>query len=399
MEIKKEFPIFNDENLHYLDTAATSQKPKVVIDKIAEYYEKYNGNPGRGSHKLVLESTRILEEARKEVQGFLNAKEPEEIIFTKSTTESINLLAYSYGFDFINEGDEIVLAVTNHHANIVPWQMIARRKRAKLKYVYLKENGQLDLDDMKYKVNKKTKLIAFSAVVNVTGIIHPVEEIVEIAHSNGALVLVDAAQALMHFPIDVQKYDIDFLVFSGHKIFAPMGTGVLYGKRALLEKMPPFLFGGDMIEYVSEQNSTFAPIPNKFEGGTQNVEGLYGLTAALGFLKSITYETIEKVERELEMQAIFEMKKLGFVELYHTEDVERVGVIAFNVNGVHSHDVSFILDNYGVGVRSGHHCAQPLMQYLDIPSCCRVSFGVYNDHKDVDKLIEGLKKVKEVFKL
>lgn len=399
MEIKKEFPIFRNGDIHYLDTAATSQKPQVVLDKIIEYYENYNGNPGRGSYKLVMDSTRIFEDSRKTVQEFLNAKEKEEIIFTKSTTESINLLAYSYGLEFINEGDEIVLGITNHHANIVPWQMLARRKKAKLKYIYLKENGQLDLDDLKYKMSKKTKLVAISAVANVTGVIHPIEEVTEIAHANGAYILIDAAQALLHFPIDVQKYNIDFLVFSGHKLFGPMGTGVLYGKRKLLEKIPPFIYGGDMIEYVSEQSSTFAPIPNKFEGGTQNVEGVYGLSEALKYINKLGYHTIDKIERELEMKAIFEMQNLGFVEMYHTENVERVGVIAFNVIDVHSHDVAFILDYFGVGVRSGHHCAQPLMQYLDIPSCCRVSFGPYNTSEDVDKLIEGLRKVKEVFKL
>ena len=371
----------------------------MVLDKIIEYYENYNGNPGRGSYKLVMDSTRIFEDSRKTVQEFLNAKEKEEIIFTKSATEAINLLAYSYGLDFINEGDEIVLGITNHHANIVPWQMLARRKKAKLKYIYLKENGQLDLDDLKYKMSKRTKLVAISAVANVTGVIHPIEEVTEIAHANGAYILIDAAQALLHFPIDVQKYNIDFLVFSGHKLFGPMGTGVLYGKRKLLEKIPPFIYGGDMIEYVSEQSSTFAPIPNKFEGGTQNVEGVYGLSEALKYINKLGYHTIDKIERELEMKAIFEMQNLGFVEMYHTENVERVGVIAFNVIDVHSHDVAFILDYFGVGVRSGHHCAQPLMQYLDIPSCCRVSFGPYNTSEDVDKLIEGLRKVKEVFKL
>ena len=399
MEIKKEFPIFRNGDVHYLDTAATSPKPQIVLDKIIEYYENFNGNPGRGSYKLVMDSTRIFEDSRKTVQEFLNAKEKEEIIFTKSTTESINLLAYSYGLEFINEGDEIVLGITNHHANIVPWQMLARRKKAKLKYIYLKENGQLDLDDLKYKMSKRTKLVAISAVANVTGVIHPIEEVTEIAHANGAYILIDAAQALLHFPIDVQKYNIDFLVFSGHKLFGPMGTGVLYGKRKLLEKIPPFIYGGDMIEYVSEQNSTFAPIPNKFEGGTQNVEGVYGLSEALKYINKLGYHTIDKIERELEMKAIFEMQNLGFVEMYHTENVERVGVIAFNVIDVHSHDVAFILDYFGVGVRSGHHCAQPLMQYLDIPSCCRVSFGPYNTAEDVDKLIEGLRKVKEVFKL
>ena len=399
MNYKNKFPIFSNIENHYLDTAATSQKPKVVLDKIREYYEKYNGNPGRGSHKLSVEAQSLLSNARECVRKFINAKRAEEVIFTKNTTESINLVAYTYGMNFINENDEIILGISNHHANIVPWQFVAKQKKAKLKYVYLKENGQFDLEDLKSKISDRTKIVAISAVVNVTGVIQPIKEIIEIAHSKNALVLVDAAQSMLHFKHDVQELDADFLVFSGHKIFAPMGIGVMYGKKEILDKMPPFLYGGDMIEFVTEQESTFAQLPNKFEGGTQNVEGAVTLEEAIKFICEIGYEKIEKIEENLANKALEELNKLDFVETYFTKDVERTGVIAFNVIGVHSHDVAFILDSFDVAVRSGHHCAQPLMKYIGVASCCRASFSIYNDESDIQKLIEGLLKVKEVFKL
>ena len=399
MNYKNKFPIFSNIENHYLDTAATSQKPKVVLDKIREYYEKYNGNPGRGSHKLSVEAQSLLSNARECVRKFINAKKAEEVIFTKNTTESINLVAYTYGMNFISENDEIILGISNHHANIVPWQFVAKQKKAKIKYVYLKENGQFDLEDLKSKISDRTKIVAVSAVVNVTGVIQPVKEIIEIAHSKNALVLVDAAQSILHFKHDVQELDADFLVFSGHKIFAPMGIGVMYGKKEILDKMPPFLYGGDMIEFVTEQESTFAQLPNKFEGGTQNVEGAVTLEEAIKFICEIGYEKIEKIEENLANKALEELNKLDFVETYFTKDVERTGVIAFNVIGVHSHDVAFILDSFDVAVRSGHHCAQPLMKYIGVASCCRASFSIYNDESDIQKLIEGLLKVKEVFKL
>lgn len=397
MNYRKEFPIFQNIENHYLDTAATSQKPKRVLDRITEYYEKYNGNPGRGSHTLSIGASELLNDARETVRKFINAEKTEEIIFTKSTTESINLIAYSYGMEFINEGDEIVLGISNHHANIVPWQFVAKKKKAKIKYVDLDDYGQFDLNDLKYKLSDRTKIVSVSGVVNVTGVIQPVKEIIEAAHRRNIPVLIDAAQSILHFRHDVQEWDADFLVFSGHKLFAPMGIGVMYGKKDILDKMPPFLYGGDMIEFVTEQDSTFAPLPNKFEGGTQNVEGAVALKEAINFIEEIGYEKIDRIEKDLVMKALFEIKRLGFVETYCTENVEKTGIIAFNVKGVHSHDVAFILDSYHVAVRSGHHCAQPLMNYMDIQSCCRVSFSIYNDDEDIAKLIEGLKKIKEVF--
>lgn len=397
MNYRKEFPIFQNIENHYLDTAATSQKPKRVLDRITEYYEKYNGNPGRGSHTLSIGASELLNDARETVKKFINAEKTEEIIFTKSTTESINLIAYSYGMEFINEGDEIVLGISNHHANIVPWQFVAKKKKAKIKYVDLDDYGQFDLNDLKYKLSDRTKIVSVSGVVNVTGVIQPVKEIIEAAHRRNIPILIDAAQSILHFRHDVQEWDADFLVFSGHKLFAPMGIGVMYGKKDILDRMPPFLYGGDMIEFVTEQDSTFAPLPNKFEGGTQNVEGAVALKEAINFIEEIGYEKIDRIEKDLVMKALFEIKRLGFVETYCTENVEKTGIIAFNVKGVHSHDVAFILDSYHVAVRSGHHCAQPLMNYMDIQSCCRVSFSIYNDDEDIAKLIEGLKKIKEVF--
>ena len=397
MNYRKEFPIFQNIENHYLDTAATSQKPKRVLDRITEYYEKHNGNPGRGSHTLSIGASELLNDARETVKKFINAEKTEEIIFTKSTTESINLIAYSYGMEFINEGDEIVLGISNHHANIVPWQFVAKKKKAKIKYVDLDDYGQFDLNDLKYKLSDRTKIVSVSGVVNVTGVIQPVKEIIEAAHRRNIPVLIDAAQSILHFRHDVQEWDADFLVFSGHKLFAPMGIGVMYGKKDILDKMPPFLYGGDMIEFVTEQDSTFAPLPNKFEGGTQNVEGAVALKEAINFIEEIGYEKIDRIEKDLVMKALFEIKRLGFVETYCTENVEKTGIIAFNVKGVHSHDVAFILDSYHVAVRSGHHCAQPLMNYMDIQSCCRVSLSIYNDDEDIAKLIEGLKKIKEVF--
>ena len=303
--------------------------------------------------------------------------------------------------EFINENDEIILGISNHHANIVPWQFVAKKKNARIKFVYLTENGQFDIEDFKNKLSDKTKLVAISAVVNVTGVIQPIKEIIEIARNKNKniRILVDAAQSMLHFKHDVQKLDTDFLVFSGHKLFTPMGIGVMYGKKDILDEMPPFLYGGDMIEFVTEQESTFAPLPNKFEGGTQNVEGAVTLEEAINFIEEISYEKINEIENSLTEIALEKLKKLDFVETYFTKDVERAGIIAFNVKNVHSHDVAFILDSYNVAVRSGHHCAQPLMKYLGVPSCCRASFSIYNNEEDVDKLIEGLLKVKEVFEL
>lgn len=391
------FPIFRKENFHYLDSAATSQKPAEVIKVLKDYYENGNGNPGRGSHQLAIDALKLVNQCRDKVRDFIGAKSSEEIIFTKNTTEGINLVADSYGLNFLEKGDEILLAISNHHANIVPWQRVAQKTGAKLQYIYLDQRGQLDMVDFEKKLSEKTKLVSISAVVNVTGVIQPFQRVIKLAKEKGAVTLLDAAQSIAHFPHHVNEWEVDFMTFSAHKIYGAMGTGVLYGTKKLLTKIPPFLAGGDMIDEVNEQTTTFADLPNKFEAGTKDAAGIASLAAAIDFIEKVGYDRINQVEDRLLSIAVERLRETGIVEIYHQDDIDKVGVIAFNVRGVHSHDVSFILDGEGVMVRSGHHCAQPLMKYLKVPSCCRISFGIYNELEDIDALIRGIQKVKEVF--
>lgn len=398
-EIKKDFTILNNKNISYLDSAATTHKPIQVIDKIKEFYNKYNANPHRGAYSLSMEATGIYEDTREKVARFINAKHKEEIIFSKNATESLNLIAYSYGLENLKKDDEIVISIMEHHSNIVPWQKIAKVTGAKLKYMYINDNFEIDDEEVRTKITDKTKIVAITHISNVTGTINDIDKIIKYAHEKGAITVVDASQSIPHMKIDVQKMDTDFLVFSGHKMLAPLGIGVLYGKKKLLENMPPFLMGGDMIEYVYEQDATFAPLPNKFEAGTQNVEGVIGLGAAIDYIERIGYENISKIEKEVVSYAIKELSKLDFIELYLTKNNKNhCGVISFNIKGVHPHDVASILDTCGVCVRSGNHCAQPLMRYLGIDSTCRASFYIYNTKEDVDNLVKGLKKSYEMFK-
>lgn len=398
-EIKKDFTILNNKNISYLDSAATTHKPIQVIDKIKDFYNKYNANPHRGAYSLSMEATGIYEDTREKVARFINAKNKEEIIFSKNATESLNLIAYSYGLENLKKDDEIVISIMEHHSNIVPWQKIAKVTGAKLKYMYINDNFEIDDEEVKTKTTDKTKIVAITHISNVTGTINDIDKIIKYAHEKGAITVVDASQSIPHMKIDVQKIDTDFLVFSGHKMLAPLGIGVLYGKKKLLENMPPFLMGGDMIEYVYEQGATFAPLPNKFEAGTQNVEGVIGLGAAIDYIERIGYENISKIEKEVVSYAIKELSKLDFIELYLTKNNKNhCGVISFNIKGVHPHDVASILDTCGVCVRSGNHCAQPLMRYLGIDSTCRASFYIYNTKEDVDNLVKGLKKSYEMFK-
>lgn len=395
--MKEQFPIFKNKKIHYLDNAATSQKPQTVLDDMLEYYEKYNGNPGRGSHELAIISSSIVQNSRDTVKEFIGANNSSEIIFTKNSTESINIVAYCYGLENLQKNDEIILAITNHHANIVPWQYVARKTGAIIKYIYLDEYGNLDINDFKYKLTDKTKIVALSAVVNTTGVIQDFHTVIELAHNKNAVVVLDAAQSIGHFKHEVAKWDVDFMVFSGHKIYSAMGIGVLYGKKHLLDAMPPFIYGGDMIEYVEEQKSTFKELPTKFEGGTLNVEGILSLKSAINWLNNTTYEIIKNHEDKLMLHTMFALKSFKNIEIYHDINVNKVGIIAFNYRNIHSHDVAFVLDNFGVAIRSGKHCTEPLMRYLDINSCCRISFGIYNTMEDVDMLIKGLKKVEELF--
>lgn len=400
-EYIKDFPILqkpmNGKSLVYLDNGATTQKPLAVIQAVDDYYTTFNANPHRGAYDLSVKATEIYEGARETVQKFIGAANSYEVIFTKNATESLNLLAYSYGMNFIEAGDEIVISIAEHHSNLVPWQQVAKAKGATLKYIYLDSVGRITQQEIDAKITDKTKIVAVTQVSNVLGIINPIADIVKKAHSVGAIVIVDGAQSVPHFKVDVQALDIDFLVFSGHKMLSPMGIGVLYGKEALLDKMPPFLCGGDMIDYVWEQETTFAPLPAKFEAGTQNVGGAAGLAAAVEYIRKIGFDKIEAIEADLIQYAIPKLKALPYITLYGSDDLSvKTGVIAFNVADIHPHDVSTILDADGVAIRAGHHCAHPLMQYLGVNATCRASLYFYNTREDVDKLIDSLSRVRGV---
>ena len=388
----------NGKRLVYLDSAATTQKPNVVIDAIKNYYENINANPHRGAYYLSVEATKAYEESRETVKSFINAKTSKEVIFTKNATEAFNLLASSYGMDKVEEGDEIVISIAEHHSNLIPWQRVAKVKGATLKYMYTNEFGELTFDEIKSKITEKTKIVSIGQVSNALGTINNVKEIIDYAHSKGAVVIVDGAQSVPHMKVDVQDLDVDFLVFSGHKLLGPMGIGVLFGKKELLEKMPPYMLGGDMVEYVYEQESTFDELPFKFEGGTQNVEGAVGLKVAIEYLEEIGMDTVAEIEKNIMTYAMDEIKKLPYVTVYGPEKIEnRSGVISFAIEGVHPHDVASIFDSHGVAIRAGNHCAQPLMRYMGINSTCRASFYLYNKKEDVDKLIEAIKSTYNMF--
>ena len=398
MNFKDEFPILQERKISYLDSGATTQKPQCVIDAIESYYKECNANPHRGAYSLSIEATEKYESTREKVAKFINAKNREEIIFSKNATESLNLIAYSYGLDNLKKDDEVVLSIMEHHSNLVPWQYVTKKTNSKLKFMYINKEYELSKEEIESKITDKTKVVGITHVSNVLGTINNVKEIIKYAHKKGAVVIVDASQSIPHMKINVQDLDADFLVFSGHKMFAPLGIGVLYGKKELLNKMPPFLMGGDMIEYVYEQNTTFAPLPNKFEAGTQNVEGVIGLGAAIDYIEKIGYKEIQNVEETITKYAVNELSKLDFLELYITPHSENhSSVISFNIKGIHPHDVASILDSNGVCVRSGNHCAQPLLRYLDMDSTCRASFSIYNTKEDVDNLVEALKKAYKMF--
>ena len=401
-EFRRDFPLLhtkmNGQQIAYLDNGATTQKPEQVIRSLCTYYGGCNANPHRGAYALSVEATDIYENSRARVQKFINAKRPEEILFTKNATEALNLVAYSYGLTNVNAGDEIVITVAEHHSNLVPWQYVAKAKGATLKYIYLEDDANLSDEDIETKITEKTKVVAVTQVSNVLGLKNDVKKVVKKAHSVGAVCVVDGSQSVAHMKVDVQDLDADFFAFSGHKMLSPMGIGVLYGKYEILDKMPPFLMGGDMIEYVHEQDTTFAELPAKFEAGTQNVGGAAGLAAAIDYLESITFDRIEAIEKELVDSAIPQLKELPYIELYGCDSTRdnKTGIITFNVKDVHPHDVATILDSYGVAVRAGHHCAQPLMEYLGQNATCRASFYLYNTKEDVDRWIDALKKVRGV---
>ena len=393
---KRDFPLLMQNNIAYLDSAATTQKPMQVINAISKYYKNANANPHRGAYKLSLESTKVYDEARKKVAKFINAKSENQIVFTRNATESLNLIAYSYGLNNLGSKDKIVLSIMEHHSNLVPWQYVSRKTGSTLEYMYINKVGELTDEEIDSKIVEGTKIVGITHVSNVLGTINPIEKIIKKAHSVGAIAVVDASQSVPHMKIDVQKLDADFLVFSGHKMLAPLGIGVLYAKSEILEEMKPFLFGGDMIEYVYEQNATFAEVPTKYEAGTQNVEGAVGLSAAIDYLNNIGMDKVQTIEKELTNYALEELQKLAFVTIYGFSN-KQAGVISFNVNGVHPHDVASVLDSENVCIRSGNHCAQPLLRFMGLESTCRVSFYIYNTKEDVDRLIDALYKTKKLF--
>jgi cysteine desulfurase / selenocysteine lyase len=397
-KIRSDFPILNrlmnGKKLVYLDNAATSQKPSTVIETLNKYYREYNANTHRGIYLLSEEATFAYEEAHKKVAEFINA-DSEEIIFTKGATESINLIAYSWARKNLREGDEILLTQMEHHSNLVPWQQIAKEVKARLKFIPITENGELE--PVERHLTGRTKLVAVTHMSNVLGTINPVKEIIKAAHKAGAVVLVDGAQSVPHFKVDVKDLGCDFLAFSGHKMLGPTGIGVLYGKKELLENMQPFLFGGDMIREVRFEDSTWNDLPWKFEAGTPNIAGGIGLGAAIDYLNLIGIDKMQDYEKELTAYALNKMRELDYIKIYGDAD-NRGGVISFNLEDIHPHDVAAILDKEGIAIRGGHHCAMPLMKILGIIGCSRVSFYFYNTKEEIDKFIDAIKKARDVFK-
>lgn len=394
-QIRSQFPILtrevNGKPLVYLDNGATSQKPKVVLDVLDEYYEMYNANVHRGIHTLSQEATDLMEESRRKIQKFIHAKYDHEIIFTRGTTEGINLVSNSLR-NVLTADDEIIITEIEHHSNIVPWQLLCQRTGAKLKYIPLTAEGILDIDKLDDLLTDKTKLVCVNQVSNALGVVNPIETIIEKAHAKGAWVLIDAAQSAPHTVIDVQTLDCDFLVFSGHKMYGPTGIGILYGKEDILNELPPFHGGGEMIKDVTMEVSTYACLPFKFEAGTPDIAGIIGLGAAVDFINSIGMQTIHDYEKELVDYTIQRLLEFDEVVIY-AKDAEHSGAVSFNLkfDGVHSSDVGMILDKKGIAVRTGHHCAQPIMHHFNIPGTVRASFAVYNTKEEIDIFIDGLK--------
>ncbi|MCD8786563.1 cysteine desulfurase [Staphylococcus gallinarum] len=400
-EIIKDFPILdqqvNGKRLAYLDSTATSQTPIQVIEAIDDYYKRYNSNVHRGVHTLGSLATDGYENARETVRNFINAKYFEEIIFTRGTTASINLVAHSYGDANVSEGDEIVVTEMEHHANIVPWQQLAKRKNASLKFIPMTETGELNIEDVKATINDNTKIVAIAHISNVLGTINDIKAITEVAHAHGAVISVDGAQAAPHMDLDMQDLDVDFYSFSGHKMLGPTGIGVLYGKRQLLNQMEPTEFGGDMIDFVGKYDASWADLPTKFEAGTPLIAQAIGLAEAIRYLESIGFDAIHEHEAMLTQYAYDRMLEVENIEIYGPPKERRAGVITFNLGDVHAHDVATAVDTEGVAVRAGHHCAQPLMKWLNQSSTARASFYIYNTKEDVDQMVEALKQTKEFF--
>ena len=393
---RKDFPLLMAQDIAYLDNAATAQRPQCVLDAVRRFYCEQNANPLRGLYPLSIAATDAYENAREAVRRFLNAKSTAEIVFTRNTTEGLNLVAYSYGLSHIRAGDEVVVSILEHHSDLLPWQMVCRQTGASLKFLDCEPDGSLDLNKAEALITDKTKLVAVTHVSNVIGRVNPIRQLADMAHKHGAVLVVDGAQSTPHIPVDVQALDADFLAFSGHKVYGPMGIGVLYGKRALLEEMPPFLTGGEMIESVSREGAVFAELPHKFEAGTVNAAGAAGLHAAIDYVQSVGFEAMHRQELALTQRTL-----AGMADMPHIHDIgsdkpeEHNGIVTFTVEGVHPHDVSEILACDGVDVRAGHHCAQPLLQHLGLSATVRASFAFYNTENEVDRLLQSLSTIRE----
>ena len=390
---KADFPVFDVyKDMVYLDNSATQQKPRAVIERAEKYYREENANPLRGLYDLSVRATDAYENAREAVRKFIGAKSVREIVFTRNATESLNLIAYSWGRANIREGDEILVAISEHHSNLLPWQILSKETGAELKYIECSKDGEYTAEGLKSALTERTKLFAIAQISNVFGRLNPIKEFADICHENGTLIVCDGAQSVPHIAVDVQALGVDFLVFSGHKMLAPMGIGVMYGREELLKKMPPFLYGGEMIDTVTRCGATYAELPHKFEAGTVNAEGAAGLHAAIDYITELGFDEIERREDELTALAYEEMKKIPHVSIIGADDPhDHHGILTFTVEGVHPHDVAAIFDSENVAVRAGHHCAQPLHHFLEVPSTSRMSLAFYNDKNDIRRFIEVLK--------
>lgn len=393
---RKDFPLLMAQDIAYLDNAATAQRPQCVLDAVNRFYCEQNANPLRGLYPLSVAATDAYENARAAVRRFLNAKSTSEIVFTRNTTEGLNLAAYSYGLSHIRAGDEVVVSILEHHSDLLPWQMVCRQTGAALKFLECEPDGSLDLNKAETVITDKTKLVAVTHVSNVIGRVNPIRQLADIAHRHGAVIVVDGAQSTPHIPVDVQALDADFLAFSGHKVYGPMGIGVLYGKRALLEEMPPFLTGGEMIESVTREGAVFAELPHKFEAGTVNAAGAAGLRAAIEYVESVGFDAMHRQELALTQRTLAGMADMPHIHVIGSDRAEEHnGIVTFTVEGVHPHDVSEILACDGVDVRAGHHCAQPLLQHLGYSATVRASFAFYNTENEVDRLLQSLSTIRE----
>ena len=395
-DYRKDFPLLMSSSDAYLDNAATSQRPQCVIDAVNDFYLKHNANPLRGNYPLSVSATEIYENARETVRAFINAESTEEIVFTRNTTESINLIAYSYALSHLRSGDEIVVSITEHHSDLLPWQMASRMTGAKLVFIDCEQDGSIDLDKAASLITDRTRIVACAQVSNVIGRVNPIKELAQLAHARGAVMVCDGAQSVPHMAVDVRALGVDFLAFSGHKLFGPMGIGVLYGRRGLLEEMPPFLYGGEMIASVKRESAVYAELPHKFEAGTVNTAGAAGLAAAIRYIGGIGFEEMRARELAVTARALEGLKKIPHVNIIGSDDPdEHTGIITFTVDGVHPHDVSEILAADGVDIRAGHHCAQPLLNHLGISSSARASFMFYNTVEEAERLINSLSGVRE----